>query len=370
MPISITSVEPPGRRMMLRTTKLAALGAAKRFGAHALVRKSRWRRERLLILCYHGVSLADEHRWDPELYIPGELLDERLLAIRGQGYNVLPLADALRRLYAGELPPQSVCLTFDDGFHDFRAVAYPLLQKHGMPATVYLTSFYSGFGRPVFDLMCSYLLWRARDSMLESTRFGLDEGRIALTDRGERQRVAARIRRFASDRELSAGQKDELLRALASHLGIDYEALVASRLLQIMSATEIAELDPQLVQIELHTHRHRVPLSKGLFEDEIRQNRDYIRRARQSTSPAHFCYPSGVTSPKFLPWLREAAVHSATTCRPGLASRADDPLMLPRFLDMCSVTADEFEAWLAGIGSKIPRRRLAYPEATANGILT
>ena len=254
---------------MLRAAKLAALRAARRMGGYSVLRGSRWRGKRLLILCYHGISLADEHCWNPELYIPGDLFEQRLSTIREQGYNVLPLDDALRRLYAGELPPQSICLTFDDGFHDFRAVAYPLLQKYGMPATVYLTSFYSQYRRPVFDLMCSYLLWKARDRGLDTASLRIDGGAVALAERGVRQRLAGVIRGLANENDYSANQRDQLLHELASQLGIDYEALVASRILQIMSAAELGELDPRLVQVELHTHRHRVPLDEALFRREI-----------------------------------------------------------------------------------------------------
>ena len=355
---------------MLRAAKLAALRVVRRMGGYAVLRGSRWRAERLLILCYHGISLADEHCWNSELYIPGSLFEQRLMAIRAQGYNVLPLDDALHRLYAGELPPQSMCLVFDDGFHDFRTVAYPLLQKYGMPATVYLTSFYSEYRRPVFDLMCGYLLWKARDRTLDTALLRMDGGSVALAERAPRQRLAGAIRNLANENNYSADQRDQLLHGLASQLGIDYEALVASRILQIMSAADLAELDPRLVQVELHTHRHRVPLDESLFRREIRQNRDYIRNATSGRmDPSHFCYPSGVTSPAFLPWLRELGIRSATTCRPGLASRADDPFLLPRFLDNCGVSTDEFDSWLTGLASKLPRRRLTHPEPTASGIL-
>jgi peptidoglycan/xylan/chitin deacetylase (PgdA/CDA1 family) len=354
---------------MLRASKLLALRAAKSVSGCAAVRESRWRGERLLILCYHGISLEDEHCWNPELYLPASLFEQRLAAVCDEGYNVLPLGDALRRLYAGELPPRSVCLTFDDGFHDFFAAAYPLLEKYGIPATVYLTSFYSGYQRPVFDVMCSYLLWKGRDRALNTSRFCSGGGVISLAERSTRDGLAADIRRFVRKEDYSAEQKDEFLRGLALHLGIDYGALVHSRILQLMSASEIGRLDPQLVQVELHTHRHRVPLDKELFQREVLENRHYVNFVTNGrTNPSHFCYPSGMTSAVFLPWLRELGIVSATTCRPGLASRTDDPLILPRFLDSCSVSPIEFEGWLAGLASKLPRRRLTVPEPTTIGI--
>lgn len=355
---------------MLRAAKLAALRAARSTGLYDIVRRSRWRGQRLLILCYHGISLADEHCWNPELYIRPDLFEQRLLAIRAQGCNVLPLDDAVQRLYRGALPSQSVCLTFDDGFHDFRSVAYPLLQKYEMPATVYLTTFYSGYHRPVFDLMSAYLLWKGRRRILNSWFPGIEGRSFALAEPVSRLNLAGRIRRHANENGLSADGKDELLRRLATHLDIDYEALLASRILQIMGGDEVGDLDPGLVQVELHTHRHRVPLDQVLFRREVSQNRDYIRQVTCGRAdPAHFCYPSGVVSPMFHPWLRELGIRSATTCHPGLASCADDPLMLPRFLDASGVSTNEFEGWLTGLASKLPKRRLAHPRPTTSGIL-
>jgi peptidoglycan/xylan/chitin deacetylase (PgdA/CDA1 family) len=350
--------------------KVATLRIARQLGLSTIIQTSKWRSQRLLILCYHGVSLNDEHCWSPELYLPRTLFERRLLAIRNGGYNFLPLNEALRRLYSGDLPPRSVCMTFDDGFHDFRAVAYPLLQTYDIPATVYLTSFYSSYQRPIFDLMCSYLLWKGRDQVLDSARVGLHRGCIPLAERSGRQRLVAELRENAHKMEYSAQQKDELLKALAHSLNVDYEALITSGILRIMSAPELADLDPNLVQIELHSHRHRVPLDKNLFRREILENRAYIKNVTKGrTNPTQFCYPSGVTCPTFLPWLRELGITSATTCRLGLASRNDDPLMLHRFLDSSNVSMLEFDGWLMGLASRIPRRRLIYSAPTQNGIL-
>ena len=366
----VASRRQSGRGLVLRTAKLIALNSARRLGAYRAVRESEWRRDRLPILCYHGISSSDEHRWNPELYISPWLFEQRLVTIRDGGYNVLPLAKALSLLYASKLPPKSICITFDDGFFDFSAIAYPLLKKYGFPATVYLTSFYSQFQRPVFDVMCSYLLWQGRERTLDTTGISSHCGSVQLADASVRQALTNDLRWLAARDNYSAAQKDDLLHRLASRLGIDYAVLVASRVLQIMSAAEIGLLDEQLIQIELHTHRHRVPLNKETFDREILANRAYIRDATAGLSWAtHFCYPSGVTSPAFLPWLDALGIASATTCRPGMADFTNDPLMLPRYLDTSSVSSVEFEGWLTGLASKMPRRAIVYPEPTMSGVL-
>ena len=46
------------------------------------VADSRWRRDRLLILCYHGISLEDEHDWRPAFYFRTAGLGTALQTLR------------------------------------------------------------------------------------------------------------------------------------------------------------------------------------------------------------------------------------------------------------------------------------------------
>ena len=52
-----------------RQIRNAALAGFRALGGLKWVGASGWRRQRLLILCYHGVSLQDEHEWAPELFV-------------------------------------------------------------------------------------------------------------------------------------------------------------------------------------------------------------------------------------------------------------------------------------------------------------
>src|ERR1700719_527006 len=136
---------------MLRTVKLAALGVLRCSGIFSLVTNSNWRQQRLLILCYHGTSLEDEHLWRPTLYIDPQKLEQRFEHLKKGHFSVLPLGEGFQRLSAGTLPPRSVALTFDDGFFDFFRQASPLLKQYGFPATVYQTTYYTSVERPIFN---------------------------------------------------------------------------------------------------------------------------------------------------------------------------------------------------------------------------
>lgn len=347
---------------LLKSAKRATLAALSGAGMFAWVAHSPWRRRRLLIVCYHGFSLDDEHDWNPSLYIDPALFEERLKMMAQA--NVLPLGEGLRRLAEGTLPETSVAITIDDGTFDCYARAWPLLVKHGLPATVYWTTYYSEYNRPVFRLICSYMLWKRRGEMREGPAVPGWDGPMDLSTEDGRGRVLAALDSHAKRNRLSGRCKDALAAQLAARLDIDYEALIARRVLQVMTPDEARELASAGCDIQLHTHRHRTPHDRALFAREIEDNRS---RVEVSTGrPAvHFCYPSGVTAPEFLPWLRELGVVSATTCVPGLAAASTEPLQLPRLVDHSSLNAMEFASWIAGVGACLPRN--AHPTVDPEG---
>jgi peptidoglycan/xylan/chitin deacetylase (PgdA/CDA1 family) len=337
---------------MLGKVKRLLTISADSLGVTSLFLNSEWRRQRLVILCYHGVSIEDEHRWEPAIYFPPEKLRQRFETLRRRRCNVLPLEDAINRLYAGTLPPRSVVLTFDDGTYDNYAVAAPIIDEFGYPVTLYFTTYYSMYNRPVFDVMCSYLLWKAGPKRFALP--GVLEGTTDLSQVSFRQ-VAQRVKEYAFSARMSAPEKDRLLGRLAESLGLDYEAICASRILQVMTTSEARELADRGYDIQLHTHRHRVSRRRALFQREIVQNRQYIQ-AVTNTAPRHFCYPCGVWLDDYPRWLGNAGVVSATTCDPGLATRDTDPYLLPRFLDASSRPDAEFGAWISGFTSILPQR--------------
>ena len=323
-----------------------------------VVRDSRWRRQRLLILCYHGIAQEDEHEWRPALFMPPGILDERLEILKRGSYNVIGLGEGLEKLRCGSLPPRSVAITFDDGCYDFYSQAYPLLRKYGFPVTVYQTTYYSDYQKPIFNLFCSYLLWKRRGEVLnQGFELGV-ESPMDLRSEASRHQIVLKLVKGSEAEHLTGAEKNEITTRLAALLGIDYDKLTAKRILQLMTAQEIADLARRGVDFQLHTHRHRTPEQEDLFRKEIDDNRNRLQQIVGSTA-THFCYPSGVYKAQFLGWLREEQVVSATTCDAGLASAETDPLLLPRLVDTSARSALEFRSWLDGIGSVLALQKTA-----------
>jgi len=350
-----------------QTVRRAVAGTAKTTGLLSLYGRSAWRTRRLLILCYHGISLHDEHLWNPGLYLDRDTFRARMQLLRSAQCNVLPLHEALTRLKEGTLPPRSVVLTVDDGSYDFYAVGAPIVQEFGFPATIYLTTYYCQRQLPVFNTMCAYLLWKAQGKDLSLDGL-LPEGDEVHTAGMEWMRISRRFIDHARVANLSALAKDELAGQLAGRLGFDYSALRRERLLHMMNPEEASRLSKQGFSLELHTHRHKTPNDPVLFRREITDNAAAIREITGGISPRHFCYPSGDYLPQFFSWLRELGVESATTCNPGLMERGIDPLRIPRLLDMPSIQAAEIESWIAGFTPWL-RARLGRPMQAENPYL-
>jgi peptidoglycan/xylan/chitin deacetylase (PgdA/CDA1 family) len=350
---------------MLRNARIAVLKLLRASGAFKFVADSAWRQKRLLILCYHGTSVQDEHLWRPYRYIHPAKLEQRLETLKKGRFSVLPLAEGLERLRAGTLPARSIVLTFDDGTYDFYGKAYPLLRQYGFPATVYQTTYYTPLQVPVFNLVCNYMLWKRRDEVIpDGSSVGLP-GELDTRTEASRFQIVRRLIENSARNNNSGLEKDEIAARLAALLRIDYADLKAKRILHLMNGRELQEIASNGIDVQLHTHRHRTPEDEKFFCREIVDNRVILEKLGLPR-PAHFCYPSGVYRESFLPWLRKEDVISATTCDTGLADSASERLLLPRYIDHQRRAQIEFESWISGIGNLLVLRRKALQNAPPN----
>jgi len=339
---------------ILRSAKLLTLNVGKSIGVFQVLSRSDWRKNHLLILAYHGVSHDDEHLWNPDLYVSPEYFRTRMQALKDYGCNVLPLTEALQQLEDGTLPQCSVVLTFDDGASDFYHRAFPILREFGWPATVYLTSYYCNYNRPVFDTMCSYLLWKGRGREVDVKSLIDGVRSLDLRSASGIEAATVAIREFSRRERFTAKKKDALLTAIAERLSLDYPAILSKRILHLLSVEELTTLAAEGVDIQLHTHRHHAPKKRDSFMLELDENKNFITRFTKL--PHHFSYPDGEYADCYGPWLDACDVISATTCEPGLVTHGSHPYKLPRIVDTSSLHPVEFEGWVSGFSKFLPRK--------------
>lgn len=125
------------------------------------------------------------------------------------GARFLSLADALALLRgASPFPPGSIVLTFDDGYRSVYDVAFPILERHGLPATVFLTVGRDGSSASLPSLEGRAMLrW---NEIREMERHGVDFGAHSCTHpdltRVSDKRLEAEVRDSKSIVEQSLGR--------------------------------------------------------------------------------------------------------------------------------------------------------------------
>jgi hypothetical protein len=94
------------------------------------------------ILCYH--------RFGPNrsaMTLTPSAFETQMDYLARNGYRVISMAQLARFLEGkAPVPKRAVVITIDDGYRATYQVAYPILRKHGFPATVYLYSDFAGAG--------------------------------------------------------------------------------------------------------------------------------------------------------------------------------------------------------------------------------
>lgn len=333
---------PPATR---RALKLALLYASRALGFFQL---ARWLTSgKLRILCYHGFALGDESSFRPRLFIEPATLERRLNYLRRSRIPVVSLHAALDQLTAGTIPKGATVITIDDGFFSTRQTLLSLFSPAKMPATVYVTSYYADNQAPIFRLAAQYMFWKTGASRLDLAEAvpGL-VGVVGLDDSVAADRALVELTSFAEHR-LDEEGRQRCLRRLGQLLGIDYDALAASRRLSLMTAEEIRSIAAAGFDVQLHTHRHRFPIDAAQARRELHDNRRWLA-ANVETKLEHFCYPSGEWSPEHFSILSSEGIRSAVTCDTGLNDGQSNQLALNRFVDGEDVAQIEFEAEMSG----------------------
>jgi peptidoglycan/xylan/chitin deacetylase (PgdA/CDA1 family) len=160
-------IEPAHKGRAQRLVEIAErLGVVRRFrGLHDR------RSPALTILAYHRVMPTDaleSYPFDQELIsaTPGQF-DSQMRYLR-EYLRPVALNDIIAHVEQGTpLPPDSVAVTFDDGFADTYRYAFPVLQRYRIPATVFVSTGYVESGEPFWFELASYLVYRLHPQSLE-----------------------------------------------------------------------------------------------------------------------------------------------------------------------------------------------------------
>lgn len=319
--------------------KRALLLAARACGLFALCR---WiTRGQLRILCYHGIWIGPEPHYGDRLFMSAERFAARMALLARLGYRVIGLDEAMQRHLRGGSRARDLVITIDDAWLGTYRHMLPVLERHGYPATLYVTTYYAQARRPVLNVLLGYLFSRPGGQAALS--------RLTPPDAPPEGRLEMIVRSVDALPTLDARWQE--VQRLAGLVPGAPSIEVLAESFGLMTPEQLRDAAKRGLDIQLHTHTHRM---HGQDPDrvaaEVMRNREELSTilARPPETFRHFCYPSGEHDPRVFDALTRVGVRSATTTEFGLVTKGDHPLALNRILDGQSVSGLELEAVLSG----------------------
>ena len=284
----------------------------------------RWcsRRRGAVILLYHRVADLSNDRWS--IAVTPEHFAEHMELLRRRS-NVVPLARLDTALAAPNARSATVVVTFDDGYADNLHEALPVLQRHDVPATVFVAS----------------------DAVARVREFWWDD-LDRLVAPGEYDAVWARLR------DVAAPDREATLETLRAAAGVDSVPRAAFRPL---TPDELACLARDVrIEIGAHTasHARLGMLTAAASRAEIEAGKGALESmiGRRVES---FAYPFGRPGDytvETMHLVREAGFVRACVNQAGVVDRSTDRFVLPR-LYVRDWNGDEFAAALKALGIRV-----------------
>ncbi|MGC9003265.1 MAG: polysaccharide deacetylase family protein [bacterium] len=263
-----------------------------------------------------------------------------------RNFEIVPLSLIAKLIHERKpLPKNSLTITIDDGYKDNYLLAYPILRKHKVPATIFLTTSYINGRKTPWEAKVSFAI--ANTSRKEIFIEGL--GKFNL--KGERKRYLARKLIIKRLKNLSERKKNILLEKLIEECGVDIPWDLGKNLM--LSWEEIREMSEAGVEFGAHTVNH-----PELTNITLRQARWEIEESKKEIEEmlgkpvVSFAYPSGLYNGDIVEIVKETGFLCAVTTTVREVKPWSNPYELGRAIGI-DEDFSKFKAIVCGVYEKI-----------------
>jgi len=279
-------------------------------------------RNKLPILIYHQV-LAQPDPYRP--CTPTAEQFRRQMIILQRYFNPLSVDEALPLLRNNQLPANSICVTFDDGYLNNLTIAAPILKELEIPATVYVASAFTGADNMWNDQLIDFL------SDEEHTEYDLsiiDAGNHVIINNRQRHQLIDTVLKHVKYMPI-AQRLDLVEQLLTSHHHQEQTA-------KMMNQEQLAQLSHYGVSVAAHTHDHPIMAVLPLAEqrEQLQRNIDCLTQWQVAGESLGFAYPNGKLDHDFsqetADLVKEMGLSYAVTTHAGICTPDSDVFQLPR----------------------------------------
>ena len=248
-----------------------------------------------------------------------EQFEQTLLWFKSR-YNLVSINELRDHIYNGKPLKNACMLSVDDGWRSTYDVIYPVMKKHNVPFTIFVSP-------PVMET--GRTLW------YYTIRFcNANEIKNILIRRGY---FAEDVRKYPVELILKEILIDEVYDVLNEYLSAHPEVKIPRG---FMNTEEVLELHHSgLVEVGAHTMIH--PILKA--EDDIRARKEIVESVDKLSEildkkVASFAYPNGIENVDYSlrdeQFAKEAGIDMAFSVDPGIITSKTNPLSVPRWGSM------------------------------------
>ena len=278
----------------------------------------------LRILTYHRVARAeDTPDLNPRMISATPNVFAQQMRMLAHKYRVVSMEEVLHALSEKKkLPARAVLLTVDDAYCDFGEIAWPILRREKLPATLFVPTGYPDHPERAF-------WWdRLHRAFCASTQKRVELAPVGWLDLHSPQALHESLKRAQN-----------YVKTLPHNAALQFVGEVCARLdgqvaprKSVLSWNELRELQREGVTMGAHTVTHPImtQLATEQVRVEITESQRELQRELGKTLPI-FCYPSGGHDDAVVALLREEGFQLAFTTLDGQNDlRRVDPLRLRR----------------------------------------
>jgi len=306
--------------------------------------------DELTMVMYHGIIK------DPLMVEDWCFVDEHSFRMQieylKKHFEITSLSEAIERMGKGEIKRPTAVITFDDGYQNNYDVAFPILCKERIPATIFLTTGLINTNDTVWYGRINLALSKTQRTHIEWNGFKFDLSTLDL-----KAKASAAIQ--DSLKTLEHPNLMATIRSIILELGDDPDCSIEIgspfRMLDKKAIGEMAT--SALIEFGAHTHRHSIlsHLSDGERENEIRQSINVIYELTGHPCK-YFAYPNGRAedyNSGAIKDLKAYGIQIAVTTISGPNDRMTPPMELRRYGIGADLPMAEFQLMVHHFISKI-----------------
>lgn len=240
------------------------------------------------ILMYHRFSEKPKPG-----FVHREVFEKQLVYLKNY-FNLTTLDDLVKTfLRKGAFPQNTVVITVDDGYSDFYDIALPVLKKHNVPATFFITTRFVDGDFWLWPDCVRYILEHSSEIDLKGITGNLVYVSKHIKD-SDRQILWGIIVTFLLS--ITEDEKNHWLAAFAELQNVEIPDRPVNDYCAV-SWSQVKELAMNNVEIGVHTKSHPSlgRLKKEQLSAEILEAVEIITN-QIGCKPTSFCFPNGQPS--------------------------------------------------------------------------